>query len=370
MMRSIIFPGKYIQGADAIKRLGSELSRLGKSAFIICDPFVQENLLPRFIDHIRNDIDARTAVFGGECTDGEIERLASAAESEPGTVVAGLGGGKTLDTAKAVAEKLGVPVAIVPTAASTDAPCSALAVIYSEKGVFERYLWLRKNPDLVLVDTKIAAQAPIRLLVAGMGDALATWFEADSVFRNHAQNLTGDLGLRSAHALAGLCYDTLLNKGIQARIASETNSVTPALEQIVEANTLLSGVGFESGGLAAAHAIHNGLSVNPDTHTAYHGEKVAFGTLASLFLTDKSREEIDTVYEFCEAVGLPTIFSAIGLVNPDDAALMDIADAACVETETIHNERGEVSPENVAAALKTANTYGEARKKQGLFMRT
>lgn len=56
--------------------------------------------------------------------------------------------------------------------------------------------------------------------------------------------------------------------------------MTPALEHIVEANILLSGLGFESGGLASCHAIHNGFTVLEQTHKYYHGEKVAFGTLA------------------------------------------------------------------------------------------
>jgi glycerol dehydrogenase len=59
----------------------------------------------------------------------------------------------------------------------------------------------------------------------------------------------------------------------------EIHVVTPALEHIVDANTLLSGLGFESGGLAASHAIHNGLTVLEQTHSYYPGEKVAMGTL-------------------------------------------------------------------------------------------
>lgn len=139
-----------------------------------------------------------------------------------------------------------------------------------------------------------------------MGDALATWFEAESCQQSFAANMTGNLGSVSAYALARLCYDTLLQYGAMAKVANEQNVVTPALERVVEANTLLSGLGFESGGLAASHAIHNGLTVLEPTHGFLHGEKVAFGVLASLFLTDKPAETIATVYTFCESVGLPT----------------------------------------------------------------
>jgi glycerol dehydrogenase len=67
---------------------------------------------------------------------------------------------------------------------------------------------------------------------------------------------------------------------------------------IVEANILLSGLGFESSGLAGAHAIHNGMTVLEETHSYYHGEKVAFGLLTSLHLTDENPVEIGTVYSF------------------------------------------------------------------------
>lgn len=124
--------------------------------------------------------------------------------------VVAVGGGKTIDTGKIVANRLGVPVAVVPTIASTDAPCSACAVVYSEEGVVVRVEYQKKNPDLVLVDSEIIANAPERFLVAGMGDALATWFEAESCRKAKSKNEAGELGSLTAYALARLCYDTLL----------------------------------------------------------------------------------------------------------------------------------------------------------------
>src|SRR4029078_9032857 len=143
---------------------------------------------------------------------------------------------------------------------------SALSVIYTEEGVVQEYRIYRRNPDLVLVDTHVIAQSPARLLVAGMGDALATWFEAKTCVDGNVRNMRGGASTQSALALAELCYRTLLNDGAEALQDAETKVVTPALERLVEANTLLSGLGFESSGLAAAHAIHNGLTTAPSTH--------------------------------------------------------------------------------------------------------
>ncbi|SQA97983.1 Glycerol dehydrogenase [Cedecea neteri] len=149
---------------------------------------------------------------------------------------------------------------MLPTVASTDAPTSALSVVYSEEGAFEEYLFYPANPDMVIVDSTIVANAPVRLLVSGMGDALSTWFEAQACYESRAANMSGGQSTRGALNLARLCYDTLLQEGVKAKIAVEQKVTSRALERVIEANTYLSGIGFESSGLAAAHAIHNGLT--------------------------------------------------------------------------------------------------------------
>ena len=178
---------------------------------------------------------------------------------------------------------------------------------------------------MVLVDSAVIAQAPGRFLSSGMGDALSTWFEAESCRIARANNMTGRPGPMTAYALARLCFDTLMDYGPLALQAVEAHVVTPALEKVIEANTLLSGLGFESGGLGACHAIHNGLTVLPETHSAWHGEKVTIGVLAALFLTDQPAEMVERVYGFCESVKLPTTLADIGLSDvlrrrPDDGS--------------------------------------------------
>jgi glycerol dehydrogenase len=248
--------------------------------------------------------------------------------------------------------------------ASSDAPCSALSVIYTDEGVFREYRFYRKNPDLVLVDTQVIAQSPPRLLVAGMGDALATWFEARTCVAGHVQNMRGGASTQSALAIAELCYRTLLTDGAAALRAVETQVVIPALERLVEANTLLYGLGFESSGLAAAHAVHNGLTAAPATHAFFHGEKVAYGLLVQLVLEGQPRSVVEEVLGFATEVGLPITLADIGLSDLPAELLQRVAVRATAQGETIHHEPFEVLPDMVADAIRAADALGRAWKQR------
>jgi len=240
-------------------------------------------------------------------------------------------------------------------------------VVYTDDGTFEQYRIYRKNPDLVLVDTQVIAQSPPRLLVAGMGDALATWFEAKTCVDGSVRNMRGGGSTQTALALAELCYRTLLNDGADALRAIQNRVVTPSLERLVEANTLLSGLGFESAGLAAAHAIHNGLTAVPPTHAFLHGEKVAFGVLVQLTLEGKQRSLVDQVLGFCAEVGLPMTLAEVGLDEMNGEMLQRIAIRSTVQGETIHNEPFEVRPELVSDAIRAADATGRAWKQKNGF---
>lgn len=217
-----------------------------------------------------------------------------------------------------------------------------------------------RNPDLVLVDTRVVAEAPPRFLVAGMGDAPATVFEARMCVLGQVRNLRGGASTRTAFALAELCDRTLLEDGVEALRSTTSSAVTPALERIVEANTLLSGLGFESAGLAAAHSVHNGLTAAPETRPFLHGEKVAFGTLVQLVLEKQGRAAIEEVFRFCTAVGLPVTLAQVGLSDPAPPRIEAIAARAVAPGESIHNEPFEVTQAMVSRAILEADALGRA----------
>jgi glycerol dehydrogenase len=361
MLSVFTSPSRYTQGRGATAVLGREMKTLGlEGPALIIGGKTVISLLSGTWRRSLEEVGLKHAVhrFGGECSLAEIERAKGAAGELKARTVVGAGGGKVLDTARAVAADLGLPVVNCPTVASNDAPCSALSVIYSEEGVFQEYRFYRKNPDLVLVDTAVIAQAPPRLLVAGMGDALATWFEARTCVAKSVRNMRGGGSTRSAAALAELCYRTLIEDGAAALRAVEAKVVTPALERLVEANTLLSGLGFESSGLAAAHAVHNGLTAAAGTHHYLHGEKVAFGLLVQLVLEGADRATCEQVLAFSSEVGLPITLAEIGLKELPAEILTQVARRATAPGETIHNEPFEVTAEMVADAMLAADAIG------------
>jgi len=361
MLSIFCAPSRYVQGRDATYSLGQEMAKLGLSGpvLIVAGKSARRHLEAAWQETFKNaGIEYVIFDFAGECSRQEIERAKVAAQNCEAKVIVGAGGGKVLDTSRAVAADLDLPAVNCPTAASSDAPCSALSVVYSDDGAFERYLFYKRNPDLVLVDTSAIAKAPPRLLTAGMGDALATWFEAKTVVDAKKANQVGGSTTISAAALAKLCYETLLEDGLAALNAVRAQTVTPALERLVEANTLLSGLGFESGGLAVAHSVHNGLTTMAETHQYLHGEKVAFGLIVQLVLEGKPKAVLNEVLQFCWSVGLPTNLADVGLTNLTRSQILQIATRATAEGETAHNEPFVVTAEAVADAIAAADLAG------------
>ncbi|MFB2830722.1 glycerol dehydrogenase [Aeromonas jandaei] len=359
MTRSIISPSHYIQEPNAMASLGKYIKPLGKKALIIADDFVTKLVGNVIKDScVAEGIIVQFDEFQRECSRPEIERIMVVAKKMGADVIVGVGGGKTFDTAKSVGFYNNIPVVICPTIASTDSPTSSLVVIYTPEHEFSEYLVVPTNPRIVIMDTTIIAQAPTRLLVAGMGDALATYFEARANAQSGNVTMSGGLSTLAAQALAKLCYKTLLADGLKAKLSCDHNLHSIALDNIIEANTYLSGIGFESGGLAAAHAIHNGLTKLDDCHHLYHGEKVAFGTISQLVLENAPLDEINEVIGFCRSVGLPTCFADMGVKDINMTKLWAVAEAACMEGETMHNMPVPIQAEDVLCAMLTADQLG------------
>jgi glycerol dehydrogenase len=361
--RVLIAPGRYIQGPGALDHLGRYLSLLHSARPAI---LISRGGQKRFGERLQQSLskggaDAVVHIFEGECSYEAVSRIVDSLRTKTPAVdaIIAVGGGKCLDTGKSVAFRLDVPVVICPTIASTDAPCSAVSVMYSEEGVQVGPEFFPHSPALVVVDTQIIVNAPIRQLVSGMGDGLATYYEARTCVNNpKARSMVGGRPTITVLAIAELCARTIMEKGPDAVASVSRKEISEAVEQIVEANTLLSGVGFESGGLAAAHAIASGLTVIPVLHNDYlHGELVGIGLLAQLLL-EGSPDEARRIAEFLVKVGLPAHAGQLSLDMDADAAQIKAAMEGAKACGLADAEPFDVTPDLLYNAFCEANQLG------------
>ena len=361
--RVFVSPQRYVQGEGVLGDVGRYVKKLidpGHVVMLMSARRASTEGLVLGDSLARTGIASTVAVFDGECSFGEIGRHAAAANSVGADAVVAVGGGKCVDTGKAVADRLGVPVVVIPTLASNDAPCSALSVIYSPAGEVADVEFYPSNPALVVVDTAIVAAAPERYLVAGMGDAMATWYEARVAIENPTgRNALGARPTLAAASIGEVCAATLFDHGVSAAESVRVGRVDDSVERVVEANTLLSGIGFESGGLAAAHGVATAFTHLPHVHDRHlHGEMVAFGVLTQLELQG-DRAEAERVASFFVDVGLPVTLGHLGVGRQDDSSL-DTLVAATLEFRGIGNLGFPVSGSDVRTAMLLADELGSS----------
>ncbi|MGO2084056.1 glycerol dehydrogenase [Vagococcus sp.] len=358
-------PESYLQGRDVLLTAIPKIKEMGQSLLLITDSLVYNLVGKPWIEElVSQELYVLPIFFKGESSEEEIQRIIDHACLEKSDVLIGLGGGKVIDAAKAIADRLDIPVVVVPTSASTDAPTSALSAIYREDGAFDKYLLYQKNPELVLVDSGIISKAPSHLLASGIADALSTWVEVESIVKAGGKNLRGQSPTIAAIAIAKQCEETLFEYGFQAMVATKAKVVTPALEAVIEANTLLSGIGFESGGLAAAHSIHNGFTaLHEETNHLSHGEKVAYGTLTQLVLDNQPHERLERFIAFYQLLNLPTTLKELRLDQCSYDELLSVGRLAVQPGESIHQMGRTFDEYDIADALLAVDSYVNELKK-------
>lgn len=359
MVKIFASPSRYIQGKNVALEVDKYVKDLGSRPVIISDDNVWKIIGNKVFDVLKDKgFDVEHAVFGGEASDEEAQRITDICDKHNADLVIGVGGGKTADATKKIGDKAKINVVVMPTTASTDAPCSALSVMYNPDGTFKYYSFYDKNPDLVLIDTQVVAQAPVRTLAAGMGDAMATNVEASDVAQGHNPSMLHGQQTLASLAIAQTCMNNLFLHGKQAYAASKANVVSSSLDAVIEANTLLSGLGFESAGLAAAHAIYDAFTVlDGKIETLMHGEKVAYGTLCELMLDNAPEEKMNKFIDFYQSIGLPTTLEDLYIPDVSYEDLLKVGKAATDPAETMQNMPFEVTPEDVADVILAVSAY-------------
>lgn len=340
MEKVFVSPMTYRQGENVLWNHLEDILAFGQKGLIVTDGFVYQMLGERLYQKLTK--------LGGEMFVWVTEEDRP---SETFDYIVALGGGRAIDLGKSLAFESNASCIVVPTSAATDAPTSRISVKY-RNGYFEKYSYYAKSPDLVLIDTAILINSPVHFLTAGIADGLSTSIEARTVRENRGVNTLGAAPTLAAEAIAEKCREVLLEFAEEAVEANEKHIVTPAFEAVIEANTLLSGIGFESGGLSIARALHNAMvSLWGNEIKGSHGQIIALTTLQQLQIEGR-KEEFSRYQALFEKLELPITYEALSVL-PSANELQKVTNLAFSPEDGIIRSNVSVTKDEVYKILLT-----------------
>lgn len=359
-MINIKTPRSYINKPNIIKLAGEYVKKIGKHALVVGGKTALSVVGEELLNSLKEaDISYVVREFQGYPTYNVIEEISSLAGDIKADVIIGVGGGRVLDTIKAVGEKSNIPVVTVPTIGATCAAWSALTVIYDESGKATGYSLLETSPELILADTKVIAEAPVRYLNAGIADTIVKWYE----FAPYEEKDYNDLSLRIGLNTSKFALEILEKSAFIAARDSEEKKVTEALSEVVDSIIVLAGlVGSITSGnyrAALAHAVHNSLTSLPDTHDSLHGEKVIFGLIVQFILEGKEQEEIDKLVSFLNGLNLPVTLDQLGIKEDINNKVSEVAKGVELTTKAIEKLSFKVNVELIEKAIIQADKIGK-----------
>lgn len=361
----LISPAKILRGNGILSQCGQEIAYLGQRPLVVGGDRVLPLVFPQLQSVFQHyKLTAESVNYSPDCSESSLEILQDAIAAHNADFIIGVGGGKSLDTAKLLAHRRQLPIVTIPTSGATCAAWSALSNVYSNEGAFQYDVPLDRCPDLLILDYDLIQTAPQRTLIAGIGDAIAKWYEASVSSGNSPATLT-----IAAVQQARVLRDILLQKSAQAL----QNPGGEDWQEVVDASVLLAGVIGGLGGAncrtVAAHAVHNGLTHIPEAHDILHGEKVAYGILVQLRLEEMvqgnqlaitARQQL---LKFYHDIGLPKTLEDLGLDGISLAGLRHGAEVACHPQSDIHRLPFIVTPEQLMAAMVSTTVITENNRK-------
>ena len=348
-----IAPAQVIRGTGALEQVGDAIARLGSRPLLVGGNHTLKVIQPRLEPVLMaQNCTIAQASYGADCSESALVSLKQAVAAHQADLIIGIGGGKALDAAKLLADQCRLAIVTIPTSGATCAAWTALSNIYSDAGAFLYDVSLARCPDLLVLDYDLVATAPQRTLVAGIGDAIAKWYEA-SVSSGQSDKTFLIAAVQQARVLRDILFQ-------KSAIALQEPG-GDAWREVVDATVLMAGVIGGIGGAqcrtVAAHAVHNGLTHLLESHGTLHGEKVAFGILVQLRLEEMiqgnrlattSRQQL---LKFYGEIGLPQTLTDLGLAEVSIANLQHAAEIACADSSDIHRLPFKVAPTQLMAAM-------------------
>lgn len=352
--------GRYYQGPDAIDLLPGIIKKEGDVVFALIDEFFYDDYKVR-LKKKWEDAGLFCMCYKAErqITDASIERMrqATLATNKAPDVYVGIGGGKTCDSIKCMGDIFKKPVIEVPTSLATDAPPTSHSLIYRDDGSSFVRAHLR-SPEYVVVDTNITVNAPWITFSAGLGDALATYYESVAINAYGHPTLAGRSNFRRTKTgmmIARLCYDLLMDYGEEAFENAKAHQLSPAYEDVAEALTLLSGLGVENTGCSVAHGLEKYLHEVVE-QPFLHGQGVGYGTLVQMLLEERTEKEFLRVYNWCKSVALPVCMADFNVTESVEKTIEELGQKA-IKDYLINREPFDVTAEKLIAAIEKLEAY-------------
>lgn len=358
-MKVTVGPAAYIRESGVLSNISLFIEKFGKKAVLIGGEISREIVETPIRESLtKNGMELVQSIwYGGEASRANVENISGKLNRIEYDVILAAGGGKALDTVKAVAYRVNKPLVAIPTIAATCAATTPIWITYSNEGEFLSISRDSKVPDIVIVDSDIILHSPVRYLIAGIGDTLAKWFETKTSVKKAASNARN----QTAIAIAGKLYETLASIGRQSVASMEAKQLTPELEDMMDAIILISGSVSGYGGddcrTAGAHAIYSGLTIFPEVHETYHGEIVAFGILAMLCMEGEDEQEIRKLISYYQEVNLPYTLRQMNIKELSEENWTALGEVS-VTIEDMANMPFTVTPEMVVQAVKKADSIG------------
>ncbi|KAF1298668.1 glycerol dehydrogenase [Enterococcus sp. JM4C] len=307
-------------------------------------------------------IEAYFVRYGGECTDARAEELSTVIRENKLTAIVAVGGGKIADLGKLAAYQNDVPVLILPTLAATCAAYTPLSVVYHSDGSMDRYDVFPVSNALVLIEPAVILHSPKELMIAGIGDTLAKWYEADAMI---SQLPIQSIEIQVAEFAAKKCQEVLLADSTAALQAMAEKKLNQAFLNVIETNILVGGMvggfGDDYGRTAGAHSIHDALTLLAESHQQLHGNKVAYGVFVQLVIEEKFAE-IDALIPFYHELGLPTCLKDMQMTL-SEADYDKVSQRAVRADETIHFMKETITAEVVKKAMIDLEVYIANKRK-------
>lgn len=325
-----VYLPNYSVGPDCYKAIPEIVARYGKKAVLIGGKTALSKAQDEILAAINGVLEITGVVwYGGNSTYENVEMLMNNKAVQDADMVFAVGGGRAVDTCKTMSAKMDKPIFAFPTIASNCAACTAISVMYKQDGSLADYFYPPHCAEHTFINTKIIAEAPEKLLWAGIGDALSKEYEV--LLSSRADKLTHTPLL--GKYLSCACTSPLLEYGKQALADCQAKVPSEAIQEIaldiiistgIVSNLTVSNKYYYNSSLA--HCFYNAYTALPQAERHLHGEVVSFGVLV-LLTCDEQFAEREKLAKFSKELGLPVTLAEMEITEADVETILDRAPA-------------------------------------------